>query len=291
MTTRPLIRVPQTSGRGRTADAERRRACLTPVEIYQESSTQPSLPEHSQWHTCDDQGRRPTIPSTRTRPGTTWLIISALAASSWAAPVLAQTLDRAEINGTIRDETGAVLDGVTVTLRDTRTGLERTTATGRDGQYSAPLMPVGVYVVKAERTGFAAVTSEPLSLTVGHALVVNVVMKIAPGIETVSVFAAGNTAPALGLAVGNDALQSLPINGRDYRDVALLAPTARTITGTRGTFRMAGQPGDYLALSVDGADFTNSFFGEFFGSIERQNFTIPLEAVQEFDVSTGGSGA
>ena len=46
------------------------------------------------------------------------------------------------------------------------------------------------------------------------------------------------------------------------------APTT-AITGTRGTFRVAGQPGDYLALNVDGADFTNGFFGEFFGSIER----------------------
>ncbi len=43
-------------------------------------------------------------------------------------------------------------------------------------------------------------------------------------------------------------------------------------------------------LNVDGADFTNNFFGEFFGSLERQNFTIPLEAVQEFEVSAGGLG-
>ena len=84
---------------------------------------------------------------------------------------------------------------------------------------------------------------------------------------------------------------SLPINGRDYRDVALLSPTARSIAGTRGTLRVAGQPGDYLALNVDGADFTNNFFGEFFGSLETKNFTIPLEAVQEFEVSAGGLGA
>ena len=65
-----------------------------------------------------------------------------------------------------------------------------------------------------------------------------------------------NTATTIDAA----ALSSLPVNGRDYRDFALLAPTARSITGTRGTFRVAGQPGDYLALNVDGADFTNSFF-------------------------------
>ena len=110
--------------------------------------------------------------------------------------------------------------------------------------------------------------------------------------ETVDVAAApGNTAPALGTVIDDKAIASLPINGRDYRDFALLSPTARSITGTRGTFRVAGQPGDYLALNVDGADFTNNFFGEFFGSLETKNFTLPLEAVQEFEVSAGGLGA
>ena len=180
---------------------------------------------------------------------------------------------------------------MTVTLRDTKTGFERTVMTGEDGRYSAPLMPLGVYVVRAERPGFSGATSDPLPLTVGQALVVNLMMKVAGLTETVAVSADGNTAPALGTVIDETACPNLPINGRDYRDFALLSPTARSITGTRGTFRVAGQPGDYLALNVDGADFTNNFFGEFFGSLERQNFTIPLEAVQEFEVSAGGLGA
>ena len=207
-----------------------------------------------------------------------------------ASPVVAQTLDRAEIAGMIQDETGAALGGVSVTLRQTQTGFERTMVTGDDGRYSAPLMPLGVYIVQAERTGFSATTSEPLTLTVGQALVVNVVMRVAGLTETVSIVAPSNTAPALGTVFEANAVSSLPIDGRDYRDFALLSPTARSITGTRGTFRVAGQPGDYLALNVDGADFTNNFFGEFFGSLERQNFTIPLEAVQEFEVSAGDLG-
>src|SRR5262245_22049307 len=151
-------------------------------------------------------------------------------------------------------------------------------------------MPPGVYVVKSERPGFSATSSGPLGLTVGQALVVNLVMRVAGLTETVSITAPGDTAPGLGTAFDGNAVSSLPIDGRDYRDFALLSPTARSITGTRGTFRVAGQPGDYLALNVDGADFTNNFFGEFFGSIERQNFTIPLEAVQEFEVSAGDLG-
>jgi hypothetical protein len=145
--------------------------------------------------------------------------------------------------------------------------------------------------VQAERPGFSVAKSEPVRLAVGQALVVNLVLKLAPFTASVAVAAAPNAAPAPGAVIDDRAIVSLPINGRDYRDFALLSPTAQSITGTRGTFRIAGQPGDYLALNVDGTDFTNNFFGEFFGSLETRNPTIPLEAVQEFEVSAGGLGA
>ncbi len=205
-------------------------------------------------------------------------------------PAFAQTADRGDVTGTMRDETGAVLGGVTVTLREITTGVERAVSTGEDGMFSAPLLSPGRYVVKADRPGFATAVSEPLTLGVGQSLVVNLVMPIAGVSETLSIVAASNAAPALGANISSSAISNLPLNGHDYRGFALLSPTAEAITGTRGTFRVAGQPGDYLALNVDGADFTNNFFGEFFGSIERQNFTIPLEAVQEFDVTAAGLG-
>lgn len=218
----------------------------------------------------------------------TLVLAIAIGAASIAG---AQTLDRGEINGTIRDESGAVLPGVLVRLRDVNTGFERVTVSGSAGQYSGLLLPVGLYVVKAELSGFSSAESLPLPLTVGEALAVNLVMKVAPVTATVAVAAPpANTAAALGATIGEATIVNLPINGRDYRDFALLSPTARAITGTRGTFRVAGQPGDYLALNVDGADFSNNFFGEFFGSIETKNFTVPLEAVQEFQVSAGGLG-
>src|SRR5437870_1092149 len=92
----------------------------------------------------------------------------------------AQTLDRGEINGTIRDETGAVVPRAAVRLRDTNTGFERVTVSDAAGLYSGVLLPLGIYVVQAERSGFSTAKSDPLPLTVGQALVVNLVMKIAP---------------------------------------------------------------------------------------------------------------
>ena len=58
--------------------------------------------------------------------------------------------------------------------------------------------------------------------------------------------------------------------------------------GLRGGIRLGGQQSDYTGLAIDGGDARDNFFGEFFGSLETKNFTIPLEAVQEFQVVTNG---
>jgi len=212
---------------------------------------------------------------------------------STVMPLGAQTLDRGEIFGTIRDQSGAVMPGVTVTLLKIETGFERSVVTNHAGQYRAVLLPVGGYSVRAELQGFVPTQTEMVRLAVGQALMLNMTMLVAGVAASVEVPAvAGDTAAAgLGTVIVGDSMENLPINGRDYRDFALLAPTAQAIAGTRGTFRIAGQPGDYLALHVDGADFTNNFFGEFFGSLETRNLTLPLEAVQEFQISAGGFGA
>ena len=199
----------------------------------------------------------------------------------------AQSLDRGDVAGTIRDQTGAALAGVTVTLRESTTGVERVRVTDDAGRFSAPLLSPGVYVVQAERSGFAGASSEPLRLGVGQALAVNLVMSIAGLTETLAITAAGDAAPALGAAFDTSAISSLPLNGHDYRGFALLSPTAEAITGTRGTFRVAGQPGDYLALNVDGADF----FGESGHRAVRQHIELAAfgagQTVELVDIAVG----
>ena len=83
-------------------------------------------------------------------------------------------------------------------------------------------------------------------------------------------------------------LEDLPFPGRDYRDLAQLTPSAQVTPGLRGAIRLGGQQSDYNGLVIDGADTTNNFFGENFGSLETKNITIPIEAVQEFQVVTNG---
>ena len=83
-------------------------------------------------------------------------------------------------------------------------------------------------------------------------------------------------------------VENLPLSGRDYRDLAQLSSSAQVVPGLRGGIRLGGQQSDYAGLVIDGQDSFNNFFGEFFGSLETKNFTVPLESVQEFQVVTNG---
>ena len=205
--------------------------------------------------------------------------------------VMGQMLDRGQIEGIINDESGAVLPGVSVVLTENSTGFSRTVISGDIGQYRGVLLPLGTYTIRAELQGFAAYVSASVELRVGQLVTVNITMRVAGSSQVVEVSAAAeNAGEGVDSVIGSKSIVDLPINGRDYRDFAQLSPTAQTITGTRGTFRLGGQPGDYTQLNLDGADFTNNFFGEFFGSIEIEGFTVPQESVQEFEVNAGGFG-
>lgn len=183
-----------------------------------------------------------------------------------------------------------MLAGATVTVRELNTGFERVIVTDPNGRYTAVLLPVGDYLVRVELNGFAQAQGA-VRLGLGQLLTVNFDMRMRSPAEFVDVPGRTSAGSAASLLVEEHTIADLPLNGRDYRDFALLAPTAQSTAGARGTFRLGGQPGDYLALLVDGADFTNNFFGEFFGSLEARHFTIPLEAVQEFQVVAGELGA
>ncbi|MCI0626060.1 MAG: hypothetical protein L0387_31195, partial [Acidobacteria bacterium] len=86
-------------------------------------------------------------------------------------------------------------------------------------------------------------------------------------------------------------VEKLPISGRDFRDFAALGGTADTSPGLRSPVRLGGQQGEFTGLIIDGVDNRNSFFGEWFGSLETKNFTVPQDSVQEFQVRDSGLSA
>ncbi|HET9308070.1 MAG TPA: carboxypeptidase regulatory-like domain-containing protein [Candidatus Sulfotelmatobacter sp.] len=223
------------------------------------------------------------------RVATISLVLVVAAASTFC---FAQTLERGAVHGTVYDSSHAVIGNAKVTLSNPSTGFRREMTTTGDGGYDFEAVPPGGYTLVAEAQGFALTTVKGIVVNVGASLPLDVSMPLKSAQETVTVNAnieAVDTSTA-GISQLLDAksLESLPFPGRDYRDLAQLSASAQVVPGLRGNIRLGGQQSDYTGLVIDGADTTNNFFGENFGSLETKNLTVPMEAVQEFQVVTNG---
>ncbi len=161
-----------------------------------------------------------------------------------ALPVVASAQE-AVLSGTVTDSTGGVLPGVTVTAVHQATGNKFLAVTDERGVYRIAAR-AGVYQLTAELQGFRAVTREGLQLLVGQVMTVNLPMLEATAVETVTVTAESpllNVATsALGGNVDPRQVQELPVNGRNWVSLALLAPGSRTNPNATGTAALTPLP-------------------------------------------------
>jgi hypothetical protein len=129
-------------------------------------------------------------------------------------------------------------------------------------------------------------------VSIGASLALDVTLPVKGETQSVTVTAEAaaidTTTAGVNQVLNQKDVEDLPLSGRDYRDLAQLSSSAEVVPGLRGGIRMGGQQSDYAGLVIDGQDSFNNFFGEFFGSLETKNFTVPLDSVQEFQVVTNG---
>jgi hypothetical protein len=201
-----------------------------------------------------------------------------------------QTLERGDINGTVYDPAHAVIPQAKVSLLSPATGYQRTVETDAAGQFHFPQVPPGQYSLTGESANFSPTKIENIDLHIGGNLIIDLNMSVKGTSEEVNVEAAAVDVGTQGVSqlINSESVSNLPLAGRDYRDLAQLTPSAQVVPGLRGGIRLGGQQSDYTGLSIDGGDATNNYYGEFFGSLETKNFTIPQDAVQEFQVVTNG---
>src|SRR5882762_9505995 len=224
------------------------------------------------------------------------LFVSAIAAVLLLPAALgasAQTLDRGAIHGFVYDTSGSPIPGVKVTLTNPATGLKRELTTNAEGGYDFEALTPGQYTLVFESGNFATYTVKEIVVTIGSSIALDARMKLKTAEQSITVTAeaAGaidTTTSGIMQLLDSKSLANLPFPGRDYRDLAQLTPSAQVVPGLRGAIRLGGQQSDYNGLVIDGGDTTNNFFGENFGSLETKNFTVPIEAVQEFQVVTNG---
>jgi hypothetical protein len=194
--------------------------------------------------------------------------------------VASAQVNQAELRGTVADESGAALPGVTITATNVETGATRTTVTSASGTYLMPALPLGTYHVKVELVGFATVLREGLRLGVGESAVTNFTMKVASLEETLTVVGEApiveTTQSDLGGRVQTSQIESLPLNGRNWLELVALVPGAR---GNPGTIGAGTSGGDASRYQMDGISVTGQGTGS-----ETQSYSH--ETIAEFQVLT-----
>jgi outer membrane receptor protein involved in Fe transport len=200
------------------------------------------------------------------------------------------------IEGTIVDQSGALMPGVTITVVQIETGTTRTAVSDENGIFRVLLLPVGVYDVTAELSGFIARKLPEIRVTVGQVVTLRVQMAVSGVAETVNV--TGGTPVVetsrtqVSSTITETSVQNLPVNGRNFIDFALLTPGVTRDVRT-GDISFAGQRGTLNSLVVDGADNNNTFFGQTIGRTGslRAPYQFSQDAVKEFQVNSNSFSA
>lgn len=226
----------------------------------------------------------------------------ALISFSLSVPASAQEPTGA-IEGTVTDPQQAVVVNASVTARNTDTNLSRTVTTGEDGNFSIRQLPPGNYEVTISGASFKKSVYKDVQVAVGQNAALDAQLQIGGAAEEVTIVGSSEAQidrvdHNVSGVVGTVQIQNLPLNGRNFLDLAQLQPGVETVTG--GTFdptkanytgvSIAGQAGRSTQITVDGGSVVDNIVGT-----TTQNFS--QEIVQEFqlgisnvDVSTGASG-
>ena len=196
----------------------------------------------------------------------------------------------ADIQGTVKDSTNAVVPNATVTARNPNTNVTRNATTNDEGLYRIINIPPGDYEITVEATSFKKAVLDKVTVTVGQAAEVNVTLEPGAISETVTVSGATteiieSDKTAVSNTIDQQRIQNLPINERNYINFATTLSTVGRDAGrpigpapTTG-LNFGGQRGRSNLVQVDGADNTDN-------SVNASRSTVSQEAVQEFQVVT-----
>jgi len=196
------------------------------------------------------------------------------------------------IVGTVHDQKGANVPDVNLTVTNPSTGLQRQTKTADNGIFRVMALPTGVYQIRAEAPGFATTTTNGVEIGVDQIRDMEIVLKIGTKTETVEVQSEAaltqTESSKLGEIIDNRKVEELPLNGRDFAQLARLNPGVASSGGGGG---QQGGEGGVSGYSSNGQRSTSNNFmvdgidnNDYFGGAAAQ---IPsIDSIQEFEVQT-----
>jgi hypothetical protein len=212
------------------------------------------------------------------------------------------------IAGNVTDTSGAVVVGATVTATNTLTNTVRSTVTDSAGQYTIPALPAGTYAINVDKTGFQGQRINSIVLDASQTARQDFQVNVGKVNETVTIQAGAAAAllqtegASVGEVIDGKKIVDLPLNGRDFIQLAQLIPganagAANSITARRARGSIATSDATYgtTALQVNGArDTQNRFSIDGIESMDYDGFTYnfspSIDAIAEFRVDTSTSG-
>src|SRR2546428_402541 len=196
------------------------------------------------------------------------------------------------IQGDVTDAKGGGVPGAAVEIKNLSTNYSRPVTTDNDGHFVFLLLQPGNYRLTVTKQGFATTVEENISLTVGQAITLPIVLKVSSVSERVVVSALPaieTTKTESSSTLDELSVSSTPVLGRKFEDLLTLTPGVAITQGPDGDeINFNGQRGIFNNISLDGGDYNNGFFGEQLGG-QRAAIDITLDAVKEFQVVASGA--
>jgi len=213
----------------------------------------------------------------------------------------------ATLTGSVRDQSGARIPGVTVVVTDTARGTSLSTITNEEGSYVVPALNPGTYSLGVTFPGFKRFQNDGIVLQVAQVARIDIALEVGPVDQFVQVSGSARRieteTSSRGSVIDQRKIQELPLNGRDYNQLApmsagVLPATPRlSSVNFKGAMNVNGNrvfSNNFLLDGVDNGSYSNSFRGE-----NVQLIQPSVDALQEFKIQTNaypaedgrGSGA
>jgi hypothetical protein len=225
--------------------------------------------------------------------------ILALLPAIFAAQIAMAQFETAVVLGTVRDASSAVVTGARITLLNKETGIQASLDTDENGNYLFSNVRIGVYRVSAEKAGFRLAVADDVKVTVGARQRVDLTLSVGQVNETVEVTAGVATVETdssdRGQVINRKQIVELPLNGRNYSDLALLTTGVRRSAYAfanpprEGAFNVNGQRSTLNNFLMDGVD--NNAYGTSNQGFSNQVVQLTPDAVAEFRVVTSTMSA
>ena len=214
------------------------------------------------------------------------------------APCRAQVAS-AELSGNVLDSSGAAIAGATVSAINVETSIAHTTTSEKGGDYVLTSLPPGDYTLTAEASGFSKLQQTGIGLQINQQARVDLVLKVGQAAETVSVTGhpplLESESSSVGTVIAQQLVNELPLNGRNFVQLATLSPGVNGVgESTTGTIMGGGRPDDRRAgseiFSNGNREGDNNFLFDGVDNNERLTLSITLrpavDAVREFKIQT-----